>query len=98
MAGAGLRAIFMSVVCAVSAHAADDLPRVQPGEKTVYMVLMANTDMVHVSEMSSMAECREAIRFVEQAECLEAVKPPSGGLPVEIRGLVPPPGAVQDSR
>jgi hypothetical protein len=97
MAGIGLWAIFMSVVCAAAAYA-DDLPRAQPGEKTVYMVLMPNTDMAHVSEMSSMAECREAIQFVEHAECLEAVKPLSGGLPVEIRSLVPPPSAVQDLR
>ncbi|MEQ8193342.1 MAG: hypothetical protein RIB59_02520 [Rhodospirillales bacterium] len=98
MTKTGLWAIGLTVLsCAVSVYAADPA-RAKPGEKAVYMVLMPNTGTAHVSEMPSMAACREAIEFVEHAECLEAVKPLSGELPAAIRSLIPPPGPAQDLR
>ena len=80
---------------ALAAHV-EDVPHTKPGEKTVYMVLLPHTDMAHITEMPTLQRCRDAIQYLTQARCIEAVKPLSGDFPEEILQLIPPPDDVPD--
>lgn len=93
MIRAGLSILCVLALCAAPLRAdhVDGVAHTKPGEKTVYMVLMAYTDMAHVVEMPSMERCRAAIEFVERAQCIEAIKPPSGDFPPQILNMIPVP-------
>lgn len=81
---------FIVLVIANLAHA-EEVPRTKPGEITVYMVLLPNSDMAHATEMPTLQKCLDAIRYLTQARCIEVVKPLSGDWPEEILQLIPPP-------
>ena len=95
------RALCMLSVCGVittnatinfsSVAQAEDVPRTKPGEKTVYMVLLPNTDMAQATEMPSMQRCLDATQYLTRAQCIEVIKPLSGDWPEEILQLIPPP-------
>ena len=80
----------MMIATAQAAHV-EDIPHTKPGEITVYMVLLPNTDMAHATEMPTLQRCRDAIQYLTRARCIEVVKPLSGDWPEEILRLIPSP-------